>query len=152
MALISWFLFQNQDVSVQIPFGNNVGWFFVTFSVRERRFYQLTQQQHSTNPRRATMWRKCVCVYFNSGTAARKVSLIWWRRAQWTTHRELNLLLMKLCSNTSRQNCSAVLLSLCLCLSGGFRPTPSQLWLLLHCEVWSPVWRRFTSNLSANIF
>lgn len=54
--------------------------------------------------------RVCVYVCFDSGTAAREVSLISWQEAHWTTDRELNLLLMKLCSNTSRQNCSTVLL------------------------------------------
>lgn len=61
---------------------------------------------------RATTCGGWVCVYvcFDSGTAAHEVSLISWQQAHWTTDRELNLLLMKLCSNTSRQNCSTVLL------------------------------------------
>lgn len=69
----------------------------------------------------------CVCVRFDSGTAAHKVSLISWQQAHWTTDRELNLLLMKLCSNTSRQNCSTVLLWLlprCLLVFVRTRFTP----------------------------
>lgn len=80
----------------------------------------ISSDSNNTTTQTATTWSVCVCV-FNSGTAAHKVSLIWWQRAHWTTDRELNPLLMKLCSNTHRLNSSTVFLRtwlrlFCLCL------------------------------------
>ena len=89
----------------------------VVFNISGQSFYQLRQQQYKnttqTHNESNDVKKECVFVsesvcVFNSGTAAHKVSLILWQQAHWTTDTELNLLLMKLCSNTRSPNCSYV--------------------------------------------
>ncbi len=78
-------------------------------SSKELQVYQHRMQQHRGMMKATTSRKRVrVCVCVNSGTAAHKVSLISWQTAHWTAVRRLNPLLMKLRSNTSRQNGSLV--------------------------------------------